>query len=178
VSLLGRGVLLVGAKGAGKSTLALALAARGHRLLGDENACYLPATGHLAPCRRPLGIKPGPRSRAVDALLAARSLSPERDGMMRVPVEDLFPGPEPPAVPLRAVIFLGPRAAAPCLRAVEPGRAELARLQPVGASLLDVPPTRRVFEMTRMLASARVHELTAGDPDATALVVEEALGAA
>jgi hypothetical protein len=178
VAVSGRGAMLVGAKGSGKSTLVLALASRGHALMGDENACYLPASGEVSPCRRPVGVKPGPRSRAVDARLLALGRSPERDGMMRVAVEDLFPGREPPAVPLRTVVFLGPRGDAPRLRALDPGRSELGRLQPVGASLLDVPLPRRVFEMSRLLASARVFELLAGGPDETAAALEEALGAA
>ena len=43
VGLGGRGVLIVGPKGRGKSTTALALAARGQILLGDETAGYVPA---------------------------------------------------------------------------------------------------------------------------------------
>jgi hypothetical protein len=178
VAVDGRGAMVVGVKGSGKSTLVMALAARGHGLLGDENACYLPGTGQLFPCRRPVGVKPGPRARAVEARLCALGRFPERDGMMRVPAEELFPGPEPAAVPLRAVVFLGPREALPRLNALVPGRPELARLQPVGASLLDVPASRRVFEMARLLAGARVYELLAGSPDETADALESALAAA
>lgn len=178
VSLRGAGVMLVGPKGAGKSTLALALAARGHALLGDENACYLPATRSLVPFRRPVGVKPGPRSRAVDAALRARGLSPERDGMMRVPVRDLFPGGEPAPVPLRALVFLDGFADDPALRRLQPGRAELARLQPVGSSMLNASHSRRVFEMAGLLAHCAVWALTAGAPDATAEAVEETVAAA
>jgi hypothetical protein len=176
VSVKGGAALLVGVKGAGKSTLALALAARGHALLGDEHACYAPALGAVEPFRRPVGVKPGPRAAAVDALLRARGLCPERDGMMRVPVEQLFPG-EPAAAPLRTVVFLDGVGARPRLSALEPGRADVGRLQPVGVSLLNAPRARRVFEMTRLLASSRVFTLAAGTPDATADALEEALAA-
>lgn len=177
VSLRGAGVMLIGSKGAGKSTLALALAARGHGLLGDENACYLPATRMLVPFRRPVGVKPGPRSATVDAALRACGRSPERDGMMRVPVQELFPDGEPAPVPLRALVFLEGFAVRPVLRRLEPGRAELARLQPVASSMLNAARTRRVFEMARLLAGCGVYALTAGSPDATAQVLEEALAA-
>jgi hypothetical protein len=176
VAVEGRAALLVGLKGAGKSTLALALAARGHALLGDEHACYAPATAAVEPFRRPVGVKPGPRSAAVDALLRARGLCPERDGMMRVPVERLFPG-EPAAAPLRTVVFLAGFGAEPQLSEVEPGRADVGRLQPVGVSLLNAPRARRVLEMTRLLSSSRIVSLIAGTPDATADALEEALGA-
>jgi hypothetical protein len=178
VSLRGAGALVVGPKGAGKSTLVLALAARGHALLGDEHACYLPATGELLSFRRPVGIKPGPRASAVDGALARQGRSPERDGMMRVPLEDLMDAPSVPAAPLRAVVFLDGFGPLPCLRAVEPSRVDLGRLQPVGASMVNAPRTRRVFEMAALLARSRVYELRAGTPDDTAAVVEEALLAA
>ena len=45
IDLGGRGLMIIGSKGMGKSTTALALASRGHVLLGDETACYVPATG-------------------------------------------------------------------------------------------------------------------------------------
>jgi hypothetical protein len=175
--VLGGAALLVGVKGAGKSTLALALAARGHALLGDEHACYLPANGAVAPFRRPVGVKPGPRAAAVDALLARLGRWPERDGMMRVPVEDLLPGPEPAPAPLRAIVFLGGFAGAPRIEALDPARSDVGRLQPVGVSLLNAPPARRVFEMSKMLRAARVFALTAGAPDATAAALEAALPA-
>jgi hypothetical protein len=171
-SVRGAGLMLVGPKGAGKSTLVLALAARGHGLLGDENACYLPATRVLVPFRRPVGVKPGPRSRLVEAALAARGRSPERDGMMRVPVPELFPGEEPAPAPLRALVFLEGFAAVPALRRLTPARGELARLQPVASSMLNAAHTRRVFEMARLLAHCSVWALTAGAPDETAEALE------
>jgi hypothetical protein len=178
VSLRGAGAMVVGPKGAGKSTLVLALAARGHALLGDEQACYLPATGELLPFRRPVGIKPGPRAAAVDRALQRRGRSPERDGMMRIPLEELMDAPSASAAALRAVLFLDGFAARPDLRALSPSRVDLGRLQPVGASMVNAPRTRRVFEMASLLARSRVYELRAGAPDDTAAAVEEALLAA
>src|SRR5262249_26435398 len=51
-AISGRGALFIGPKGTGKSTTVLALAARGHGFLGDETACYLPASGEILPFRR------------------------------------------------------------------------------------------------------------------------------
>lgn len=178
VSLRGKGAMVVGPKGAGKSTLVLALAARGHALMGDEHACYLPATGELLPFRRPVGIKPGPRAAAVESALLRRGRSPERDGMMRIPLEDLMDAAPVSAALLRAVVFLDGFADAPELRAVEASRVDLGRLQPVGASMVNAPRTRRVFEMAALLSRSRVYELRAGRPDETAVAVEEALAAA
>ena len=146
--------MLVGPKGAGKSTLALALAARGHALLGDEHACYLPATGELLPFRRPVGIKPGPRSSAVEGALARRGRSPERDGMMRLPLEDLLDAP--PAAGGRAARGRLPgrvrgRPAAARSGALARGRwAASSRWAPRWSN---APRTRRVFEMARLLVA-------------------------
>ncbi|HET7294384.1 MAG TPA: hypothetical protein VFM88_18310 [Vicinamibacteria bacterium] len=172
VGVRGRGVLVVGPKGAGKSTLALALASRGHDLLGDEQACYVPARGELIPFRRPVGVKPGPRARAVDEALRAIDRIPERDGMMRVELPDLLRGPGPAPVPLRAVLFLRGFAPRARFERLSPGREELARLQPVGACLVNAPATERVFAMARLLSRTAVYALWPGDPDETAECVE------
>jgi len=176
LAVRGRGLLLVGAKGAGKSTLALALATRGHGLLGDEHAAYLPARDALLPFARPVGVKPGPRARTSAAALARAGRDPERDGMMRVPVEDLpavsvAAGP----VPLRAVVFLRGFGDAARFQRVEAGREELADLQPVASSFTNAASTERVFQLVRLLSRAAVFHLHAGPPDDTAALVESVL---
>lgn len=168
VALEGRGLMFVGRKGAGKSTLALALAARGVPLLGDENACYVPARRELLPFLRPLGVKPGPRSQAVQAQLERLGRDPDREGPMRLPAEVLFPANRPAPAPLHAVVFLEAFASRPELEPLEAGRDELAALQPVGSSLINAPASRRVFEMARLLSAARTYRLRPGPPDATA----------
>ena len=178
VALRGRGLLLVGPKGAGKSTLALALSARGHALLGDENACYLPASHQVLPFRRPVGIKPGPRSAAVEDRLRALGRRPERDGMMRLPADAVAAAFDERAVPLGAVVFLDGFAPVSRLHALEPGRADVGRLQAVGASMVNAPHTQRAFEMTRLLARCAVYTMTAGAPDAAAATLEEGVFAA
>jgi hypothetical protein len=177
VGVDGRGALLVGPKGAGKSTLALALAARGHDFLGDETACYLPARGTIIPLRRPVGIKPGPRARAVDEALARSRPPTGDDGIVRMDVEALLDVAPAPALPLRAVIFLEGFGDEPRVEPAPPDRADVARLQPFSSSLVAAPRAQRVFEMARLLGAARVFRVRHGDPDATAGAVAEALGA-
>ncbi len=174
VGLGGKGVLFVGPKGAGKSTTALTLAARGHEFLGDETAAYLPATGEIIPVRRPVGIKPGPRARAVDQGLARAGRSPER-GIVRIAVEELLPVREARPLPLRAIVLLDGFESEPRIARVDAGRQELALLQPVVGSLVNAPRTQRVFEMARMLATACIFRLSPGAPDETAALVETTL---
>ena len=53
----GRAMVLPGEPGAGKSTLAAALAHRGWRLLSDELALVVPSTGELVGLARPVSLK-------------------------------------------------------------------------------------------------------------------------
>ena len=67
-SVDGTGIMLMGPKGSGKTTLSLALAERGHGFLGDEIAGVRASSLELIPMRRSVSIREGPRPRAVDAL--------------------------------------------------------------------------------------------------------------
>lgn len=173
IAIAGRGWLLFGPKGTGKSTTALALAARGHGFLGDETACYLPSSGELLPFRRPVGIKPGPQSAPVREALARLRPSPDEDGLVRVPIERLLPVAPAQAVPLASLFFLsgfGPR---PELCQIRAGREELSCLQPIASTLVSGQATQRVFEMIRMVGSLACYRLLAGDPDETARLLEK-----
>jgi len=171
----GEWTIFVGPSGGGKSTTSLALAARGHNFLSDEVAGYLPARGELIPFRRPVGIKPGPRASAVEnGLPATAAAQIERDGFFRVDVDTIFPTRQAEAVPLRRVVFLRGFAERPSLERIQPGRGEIVELQPLMSSFLNASHSRRIFELTRLLATTKVYQLHLGDPDETALYLEEA----
>jgi hypothetical protein len=175
VAIGGRGVLFVGPKGTGKSTASLALAARGHEFLGDETACYLPASGELLPFRRPAGIKPGPQSAAVAAALARLDPPADEEGLRRVPIEALVSVPPARPARLSAVVFMTGFGPGPVLSKIRAGREELAALQPIAAAAAG-SVTRRVFEMVRLIGSLECYRLVAGDPDETARLLEKELG--
>lgn len=169
VGIGGQGIMFIGAGGAGKSTTALALAARGHDFLGDEVGAYLPASGHLTPFRRPVGIKRGPRCGAVERGLphGARARI-QHDGFARIAIGDLFDAAPPRDLPLRHVVFLDGFAEQPGIRSITPGPSDIARLQPLLSSFLNESHGRRIFQLTRLLGSTRCHRLAPADPDATA----------
>ena len=175
LGIFGEGTIFVGPSGGGKSTTSLALAARGHNFLSDEVAGYLPARGELIPFRRPVGIKPGPRATAVEnGLPATAAAQIEREGFFRVDVDTIFPTQEPLPVPLRRVVFLRGFAERPYLERIKPGREEIVELQPLMSSFLNASHSRRIFELTRLLATTKVYQLRLGDPDETAVYLEEA----
>lgn len=175
VAIRGEGAIFIGPKEAGKSTTALALAARGHTLLSDEFAGYVPASGDVIPFLRPVGIRPGPRAARVhDGLGTDRRREIDDSGFVRVGVDTLFNVPTAQAVPLRRVVYLAPFEERPRLEAIDPGRHEVAMAQPILSSFINSPHSKRVFEVVRMLSSARVYRLHPGQPDETAIHLEEA----
>lgn len=174
VVLGGKGFLFVGPKGTGKSTLSLALAARGHAFLGDETAAYEPGTRRLLPMRRPVGIKPGIRSRSIDQALLRLAPASDLDGMFRVPIERLLTGNAAVPAELGGVVFLRGFGPQPQIARIAAGREELSQMQPL-RSTTAANATMRVFEMIRLLSSVACRVLIAGAPDETAAYIEEAI---
>jgi hypothetical protein len=176
VGIRERGVLIIGPKGSGKSTLSLGLASRGHAFLGDETAAYVAANRTLIPFRRPAGIKPGPKASLVEQSLDRVQASPDEDGMLRVDASRLFDLGVPAALPLCAVVFLKGFAGTPAMERVQPGRDELALMQPIASTLSNAPASARVFQMIRLLASVDCFVMQPGPPDSSVELIERTLG--
>jgi hypothetical protein len=174
IGIGGRGVMFIGDKGAGKSTTALSLTARGHNFLGDEIAALVPSSRTLMPFRRPVGIKPGPRSVHVQEGLGRAGRIVQGEGFIRVAVESLFDMTDEGPAPLTAIVFLRPFEERPRLVQIAAGRHELAMMQPILSSFINAPRTQRVFELVRVLSDIPTYELFPGQPDETAIFLEEA----
>ena len=97
--------MLVGPKGSGKTTLSTAIAIRGHAFLGDETAAYRASDGAILPMRRPMSVKPGVRSREMNAQLEIRNHAADEDGILHVPAREIFEA-QASSVKLAAVVFL------------------------------------------------------------------------
>jgi hypothetical protein len=160
LGIFGEGTIFVGPSGGGKSTTSMALAARGHNFLSDELGAYMPSTGQLIPFRRPVGIKPGPRATAVERGLPPTAYKQiERDGFYRVDVTTIFDSAPAKPLPLRRIVFLRGFAERPSLERIQPGRAEVVELQPLMSSFLNESHSRRIFELTKLLGTAKVYKL-------------------
>jgi hypothetical protein len=174
ISLGEQAILIVGNRKAGKSTTALALAARGHAILADSCACYSPSTERLIPFRRPIGIREGPKSRRVGEALSSSAIrSVMRDDSLRVDLETLLPSADYRPGPASAIFFLRGFAEKPRIEPITNGRSELANLRPIYSSFANAPHTRRAFELIRLVSRARLFALWPGDPDQTARSIEE-----
>ena len=172
----GRGVLLTGPKGSGKTTLALALAARGHTLFGDETACVQPSTRELLAFRRPVSIKPGPRAAAVSAAIERLKPRPDEDGVLHVAVESVPGSALAGPAPLACLVFLGGFEGPPRAERVSAGREELSGLQPLSTTLTGEGSPARLFSLLRLVGSLACYRFQAGgDPDAGAAALEEAI---
>ena len=169
----GAAVLLVGDKGHGKTTLTLALAARGLALASDELAAVDVRTGLVHPVPRALSIRRGPRSGLVDERLQDVETFEEDwpDGTVRTRAlaSALFTLAD--AAPLRAVVFLGRMRARAALERFDAGARDVARFGLHPCSLATASPARRVFALASLLARAECYALDPGDPDATADLV-------
>ncbi len=176
VRIGGKGVLACGPKRSGKTTLALALAARGHGLLGDELAGVHLRSRELIPIRRSVATREGPRSAAADALLAAHGGVPERfpDGELRrrYPAQSLGPDASATRTPLTALLILRSMVPATRIEAAQVGPALLGKLTPLAASLWERPPALVAVRLVGLLSSVRVFEVDSGPPDEVADRIE------
>ncbi len=175
------GVLLVGPKGAGKTTLSLALAARGHAFLGDEIAGVRVQSLELVPVRRSLAVRDGPRaaevSRALDREEAPYEPFPDGTQRRRSYARALFPETGAAPTPLRQIIFLRGFGAEARLETVQPGREHLGLLTPLGATMWGMNPIQRARDFLSVVTRVRCSTLTLGPPDETATLLEQSLEA-
>lgn len=171
------GVLLSGNKGAGKSTLALALAARGHGFLGDEIAAIHLETGAIAPFPRAVSIRAGPQAREVQDYIGRVACEREQlaDGTerIRMPVSRIFPRAAPRAVTLGHAFFLEPRAPAAHARAFDFSASDLCLVGPLHATLPAGSGGTQVVRFLRVFGGVRCFRLSpGGTPDDTAELIE------
>jgi hypothetical protein len=170
------GILIAGGKGAGKSTLSMALGAQGHDFLGDEIAAVRKRTLELEPFRRAVSIRPGPQAPQVEQLLKGAPTSTEcfPDGTTRTRVEagKLFPKPVARPRRLQWVFFLRGFADTPRAEPFLPSTADLHLLTPLPGTRWGKSPAAPTFEIAKLLSSTNCYRLHPGLPEETARLVE------
>jgi hypothetical protein len=179
-----RGVLLAGPSHAGKTTLSLHLASKGHTLLGDEVAALRLGTGEVLALRRSIRLRPGPRG---GRLLGALALAGVQDCVDRATapmrVGNLFPGTGVESGLLAGVFFLEDFAGR---ASVEPFRLSLDDRRVfdflaanavafVSWGLSKETRALRLLALHRLLSRVPCFRLVVGDPDGTCDLIERAL---
>jgi len=177
IGIEGCGALIVGPKASGKTTTALALAARGHDFFGDEVAAVHSSTRAMLPFRRAVSIRAGPRARQVDDQLTsfrhARETFP--DGVERTLVKagSLFPRRGALPTTLSCVMFLRQFAELPTAEPFTFGLRHVRLLSPLAASMWGMPAGARIVDLSRLLQGVRCYFLDPAQPEATAELVEQ-----
>ena len=176
VSIRGQGVLLAGPKASGKTTISLALAARGHALLGDETAAVNTSSTTLLPMRRSLSVRTGPRAATVDHLLRTvasdSEVYPDGTSRLRAHARDLFPGPQPSPAPLRHAFLMRSFGDEPRVESFSASLRDVGRLGPLGCSLWHADKSRMIH-FFQILSKIRCHFVDVGSPDDTAALIEK-----
>lgn len=170
VAIRGHGVLLLGPTGAGKTSIALALAARGHGFLSDEIAALRLKTREVMPVRRAAFVRPGPAAAAVERALRTS----ERTGGNRraVAVGELFPTADGEPVTAHSFVFLRRFADTTTLQRFVPGHAHLPLLGPLACSIAADHPGKRVMQILALLAQLQCWFLDSASPDGAADAIE------
>jgi hypothetical protein len=183
VGIHGTGVLLMGHGGAGKTTLSLALATRGHAFLGDNQACVRIRSRELLPFPRSASIKPGPRARAVDELLKRTSHETIVLPGGRTVILTRIPSPNVSALPFGGFFYLRRIADRPMLEPFTPAMTDgafLSQLTSDPMAVFGVSPSRRlmgVMVLMGMLSEVPCRFVDAGTPEETAALIERTMEA-
>jgi hypothetical protein len=171
------GVLILGAKGSGKTTLSLAFAARSHAFLGDEYAAVWVRAGAILPFRRAVSIRPGVCAARLEARLQEMNplIDKTQDGLNRVrlSVRDVFPDAPSCSVSLSHCFFLRSFKREPAVVEFAPGESGLPLLQPLVASLWCQRSGISTLEFLRTFSKARCFLVdVGGTADETAELIE------
>jgi hypothetical protein len=172
-----RGVFLGGAKGAGKSTVSLALAARGHGFLGDEVAAIQASTGVLLPFRRAVSIRAGAQAPAVSEYIQrtrpARETLPDGTVRIRMSVSEIFPGAAPREVLLSDVILLHGFGELPAVEPFVLSRQDIGLLGTLPATIAARGAAAKLVGLVNLFSRVRCYKVAVGGtPDEMADVVE------
>jgi len=178
VRIGGAGVLFVGARGSGKTTLAVGLAARGHGALSDEVGAIRMDGPGLVPFPRAAGVRPGPRASAAAETLDRPGLPVERfaDGSTKTLVQLDHLGPSLPlgeSVPLEHIVVLDGRAAHPRLTRIDATPRNAQFLAPVKSMPFSQGSAWKTMRLITLAPKVRWHRLTAGSPDETLTLIEQ-----
>jgi hypothetical protein len=177
VELAGEAVLLVGPREAGKTTLAVGLAARGHRFLGDEVGAIRLDGPSVLSFPRAAGVRPGPRSSASEAVVDRPDLFVEHfaDGTRKtlVPAGDMRAVPPGEALRFGRVVVLDGRAPTARLTDLAAAPGNVRYLAPVKSMPFSTGSGSKTLGLLRTASAVRWHRLTAGTPDETITLIEE-----
>jgi len=172
IAIDGRGFLLLGLSGTGKTSISLELAARGHDFYGDDLVGVEHGTRALVPLRRAAHVRRGPSSRLVRAALSDVD-TPEDSDRKRAVVGELFPRAGAKAASLDYVICLRSFSDTTCLEAFDPSPADLSWVTPYASSVCAGNSGSQTMRIISLFSEATCFFLDAASPDGAADALEQ-----
>jgi hypothetical protein len=176
VEIAGEAVLFVGPREAGKTTVAMGLATRAYRFLGDEVGAIRLSGPSVLPFPRAAGVRPGPRSTSTDGVVDRPTLPVERfaDGTSKTLVPSSYLGTVPQGESIRfgRVVVLSGRASRPRLTDLDAAPGNVRYLAPVKSMPFSTSSGLKTLRLLRAASAVRWHQLTAGTPDDTITLIE------
>ncbi|MFQ5702924.1 MAG: hypothetical protein ACE5HT_02770 [Gemmatimonadales bacterium] len=172
-----RGLILMGPKESGKTTMSLALADRGHAFFGDEFAVVRLNTLELLPFRRRISVRPGPAAVRVSHTLESGEYQRDElsDGTVRTRAhaDELFPGDPPKPLPATTLVFLRGKTASPHLERFTPGAQHLRYLTPYESLTWGANSASVVVKLLRLMGRLKCYFLDLGPVADTTKLLED-----
>ena len=171
VRVNGTGVLLLGVSGAGKTSLSLALASRGHGFYGDDIVGVRLDSGAIVPLRRAAHVRPGPAAAAVTNALD-RSAAQQGAERRLADVSRLFPQAGAEAGTLDVTVCLRRFAAVTRLTPFAPRPQDLPWVTPHVGSLHAGNVAERAMHVLSLVSDSRCFFLDSASPGSAADALE------
>ena len=167
----GKGVLLLGVSGAGKTSVSLALAARGHDFYGDDIVGVQLDSGAMVPLRRAAHVRAGPAASEVTEAIARSNVSSE--GQRRLAdVSRLFPQAGAAAAALDITVCLRDFTESTRLTPFSPTSQDLRWVTPHAGSLHAGRPAERIMRVLSVLSPSPCFFLDSASPESAADALE------
>ena len=174
----GRGALLTGGRGSGKTSVSLALAAHGHGFLSDEVGALRITTGQLVSVRRAALVRPGPGAAVLGGAILGVGpvdLAPDLGARLCVPVSSAFPRAAAHSAGLRAVIHLRRFADVSHVERFEVRPDRLDAFTPMACSVHGADGPSRMMRFLQLLEGMDCYALDAASPASAAALIEQVM---
>lgn len=164
VRVNGRGVLLLGESGSGKTSVSLALAARGHDFYGDDIVGVRLDSRSIVPVRRAAHVRTGPAAPDVAQTVGDRRL---------VDVSQHFPQAGSAATVLDVLVCLRHFTAQTQVTPFVPTARDLRWVTPHVGSLYAGPLAHRTMRVVSLFSTSTCFFLDSASPASAASALEE-----
>ena len=167
----GRGLLLLGVSGAGKTSISLALAARGHDFYGDDIVGVRLESRALVPLRRAAHVRAGPAAPGMTQALDRSGASSDNERRL-ADVSRLFPQAGAAPAALDVTVCLRHFTSTTRLTQFSPGSQDLQWVTPHVGSLHAGRAAERAMRVLSLVSDSPCYFLDSASPESAADALE------